>query len=277
VLFDRYVAVDWSASATPTTGKDSIWIADQRRDGSVELSNPSTRGAAASVLSSIVDAGGRTLVGVDASLGYPSGTAELFGFGRPPWRSSWHEIARRSTDDDRNRNNRFDVAADLNELAGSAEGPFWGSPSEAFGHRLRRTKPASFEVEEFRAVERRLRAAGRHPKSCWQLLGAGSVGGQTLTLLPILDALLDRIEVWPFTTGLTSPVTDVGVVVVEIWPTLFTGDVPVGMIRDAAQVSATVRALHAADRSGDLRQWFEPTVDDIACVEREEGWILGVA
>ena len=32
-LFDRYAIVDWSAANTPTTGKDSIWIALAEREG----------------------------------------------------------------------------------------------------------------------------------------------------------------------------------------------------------------------------------------------------
>ena len=38
-LFDRYIAVDWSAANTPRRGKDSIWIADSAMDSI----NPPTR------------------------------------------------------------------------------------------------------------------------------------------------------------------------------------------------------------------------------------------
>ncbi|MCE3289702.1 MAG: cobalamin biosynthesis protein CbiG, partial [Caulobacter sp.] len=31
-LFDAFVMVDWSASSTPKTGRDSIWIGVNKRD-----------------------------------------------------------------------------------------------------------------------------------------------------------------------------------------------------------------------------------------------------
>ena len=111
-------------------------------------------------------------------------------------------------------------------------------------------------------AQRAVRAAGRSPKSVWQLLGAGSVGSQTITALPVLDhcrsELGPRFGAWPFTTGLTCPVPVPGdVVVAEIWPTLFPlDDDSVGMVRDAAQVRATAHALANADRTGALASWF---------------------
>jgi len=193
----------------------------------------------------------------------------------------WRELVTSIEDDDRNRNNRFEVASAFNSVAfnrsgGEAHGPFWGCPSDRFGETLRRTKPSSFPLAEYREVERQLRSTGRHPKSCWQLLGAGSVGSQTLTLLPILHCLLDRVDVWPFTTGLRLPSGDRRVVVAEIWPTMFVAEIPLGMVPDAAQVAGTADALRLADRAGALAVWFEPTITNRTAVEREEGWILGV-
>lgn len=276
-MFDRYVAIDWSASATPKTGRDSIWIADLRHGGTVDLSNPSTRAEAATVLSGIVDGqdGGRVLVGIDASFGYPQGSAAHFGLSDdPPWLAMWTEITALANEDVRNRNNRFEVAAALNRRAAGDGGPFWGCPHDDLHPALERTKPPIFEVSEFRTVEALLRTGGRYPKSAWQLLGAGSVGSQTLTLIPVLYRLLDRIGVWPFTTGLQQPHDRV--VVAEVWPGLFLRHVPVGMIPDAAQVVATAEAMRDADTTGELPTWFTPRVDDPAPVEREEGWILGV-
>lgn len=276
--FDRYVVIDWSASASPKTGKDSIWIADLPTDGEPALHNPATRSEARGLLAGVLDGSGpaRALIGIDASLGYPTGTARQFGLRGTPWRAMWDAVAERSTDDAPNANNRFEVAAALNTRAAGTEGPFWGCPSDGFGVSLRRTKPSGFAVGEFRRVEQRLRSARRHPKSCWQLLGAGSVGSQTLTLLPILDGLLDRVDVWPLTTGLQVPTGD-RPVVAEIWPTMFVSEIPVGMIADAAQVVGTAHALRDADRSGELVAWFAPELSphDTAIVESEEGWMLG--
>lgn len=282
-LFDRYVVVDWSASATPNTGRDSIWVADLGAAGSPALHNPSTRAQAASILEELTTGAGRdrVLIGLDAGLGYPSGTADLFGLAGSPWAAMWGAVTERMVDDDRNRNNRFEVASAFNLLAfdrsgGDARGPFWGCPSDRFGETLGRTKPSSFPLAEYREVEQRLRSTGRHPKSCWQLLGAGSVGSQTLTLLPILHRLLDRVDVWPFTTGLRLPDGDQRVVVAEIWPKMFVTEIPLGTVPDAAQVSGTAEALRMADRAGELADWFEPSATDRLAVEREEGWILGV-
>lgn len=277
MLFDRVVAVDWSASATPNRGADSIWIADRRSGQRTELSNPATRSAAERELLDIIDGPERTLIGVDASLGYPDGSASHLGLsGYPPWRSMWSAVAGLAVDDERNRNNRFEVAATLNRGGQAAEGPFWGCPTDALAPALRRTKPGAFEVPEYRSVEELLRSKGHYPKSGWQLFGAGSVGGQTLTLLPILQRVLDRVDVWPFETGLRVPEADARNVVVEIWPSWFVRDIPAGMIVDAAQVAGTVDAVWEADEVGELSNWFEPRVDDAEAIEREEGWILGV-
>ena len=141
---------------------------------------------------------------------------------------------------------------------------------------LCRKKPAVFPVPEYRLVEARLRAASASPKSVWQLLGAGSVGGQTLTLLPVLRRLLGRTEVWPFTTGLQVPCSATRIVVAEVWPSWFVREIPPAMVRDAAQVAGTATSLAAADAAGGLASWFAPSVDDAEPVVREEGWILGV-
>ena len=277
-LFDRYVVVDWSAASTPTTGNNSIWIADLVDGAESTLHNPPTRHQAAQHLTDVLSGGReRVLVGVDASLGYPAGTAALFGLDGTPWRALWASIADLSTDDERNRNNRFEVAADLNHRGGADEGPLWGCPHERFAPALRRTKPPTFPVGEFRLVEARLRTAGHYPKSCWQLLGAGSVGSQTMTLLPILHSVLDRVSVWPFTTGLSTPVEPARVVIAEVWPSMFVRAAPIGMVLDAAQVAGTAAALRDADRAGVLPDWFSPHCTPIerARVESEEGWILG--
>jgi hypothetical protein len=277
-LFDRYVVVDWSAAATPATGANSIWAADLPLDGSITVTNHPTRADVARWFDVVIRDKGRArvLIAVDAGLGYPGGSAAHLGLGGAPWRALWDEIGRAALDDDHNRNNRFDVAAGLNRRSSSDEGPFWGCPNDGWIPALRRTKPAAFAVGEFRQVEERLRRAGRQPKSVWQLLGAGSVGGQTLTLLPILLNLLDHVDVWPFTTGLRTPDSGHRIVIAEVWPSWFVDEFPAGMIRDAAQVAGTATALRDADLGCILADWFVPAVDDSASVVAEEGWILGV-
>jgi len=287
-LFDRYVVVDWSARNTPATGTDSIWIADLTADRTVQLSNPATRHLAHSELVDLIDRSAdlRLMIGVDASLGYPAGSAAQLGLAGTPWRATWRLIAELSTDDAHNRNNRFEVASELNRRAGQDRGPFWGCPPTQAGAHLATTKPSPGPLAEFRRAERSLRFGGLRPASCWQLLGAGSVGSQTLTLLPILEQLRardpGRIGVWPFTTGLVAPqIEPGGVVIAEVWPTMFTTGTPRSaaqpLVRDAEQVTTTAFALSAADTGGSLADWFRPELHEPSGIVDEEGWILGVS
>lgn len=286
-LFDRYVVVDWSAASRPTTGRDSIWIADLDAVGGTALcTNPSTRVSAEAALTRIADdaVDGRVLLAVDAPLGYPAGSARWFGLDDdPPWRAMWREIAGRVTDDAANVNNRFEVAGELNRH-GAGAGPFWGRPASRPVAGLTATKPDRFPVPEWRGCERELREEGRRPASCWQLLGAGSVGGQALTLLPVLERLRGRLvaagrpaEIWPMTCGFEAPeVGPGGMVVVEAWPTAFDLESRPDVVRDEAQVDGVAHRLGAADRAGELADWFAPALDGatVASAVAEEAWIL---
>jgi precorrin-8X/cobalt-precorrin-8 methylmutase len=281
--FDRYVVVDWSAASRPATGADSIWIAVLDDGEQPDLANPPTRSAAAALLRELRGSDRRTLVAIDASLGYPAGTAAWFGLGGgPPWRAMWNAVSELLTDTDDNRNNRFEVAEALNRRGGGGRGhgPFWGRPASLVLAALATTKPSASPVGEFRQCELAVSERGLRPASTWQLLGAGSVGSQTLTLLPLLDALVAAggVEIWPFTTGPSPRELVPGeVLVVETWPTMFDVDTRVGGVRDAAQVTSVAVALRAADRGDRLDGWFaiDATGSDLAAVVDEEGWILG--
>ena len=76
-LFDGYVAIDWSSSAAPTRGANSIWVAVCDKDGPVELVNPDTRQEAINHVEALLDEattqGGRLLCGVDFPFGDPPG------------------------------------------------------------------------------------------------------------------------------------------------------------------------------------------------------------
>ena len=286
--FDRYVVVDWSASGIPKTGADSIWIADLTATADEPVwTNPPTRHLAERALDATMAgaraAGERVLVAVDVALGYPSGTAAHFGLGdAAPWRAMWTWLEQELHDDDRNRNDRFAVAARLNART-ATEGPFWGCPPSGQAGSLRSTKPPTFELPEFRATDRRLHDLGRRPFSVWQLLGVGSVGSQTLTALPMLRRLVERhrADVWPFTTGLAAPRVEPGsIVVAEVWPSGFELDIPVHWVKDAGQVAGVARRLREADHDGTLETWWRPDLDGAEetseAIVHEEGWILGV-
>jgi precorrin-8X/cobalt-precorrin-8 methylmutase len=283
-VFDRIVVVDWSARSAPATGRDSIWIATLDADG-LRRSNPPTRACAARELATLVDAPDRcTLVGIDVSLGYPVGTAAALGLDGVPWAVTMDLVAESIVDHDDNTNNRFEVAGALNDRI-RGPGPFWGCPPSRATAQLTTTKQRGNDaVPEWRHVERHLRCGGYRPFSSWQLLGAGAVGSQTLLALPMIrrwrDRLGERLAIWPFTTGLRSPVVERGsVVVCEVWPSLYGPRLAdPDEVRDAAQVRAVAEILADRDRSDALRAWFAPQVEPevAAAVVGEEGWILGV-
>jgi precorrin-8X/cobalt-precorrin-8 methylmutase len=284
-VFDRFVVVDWSANSAPKSGRDSIWIAEHDRNGDVAVTNLATRAAAQAFLVERLgsDPTSSTLLGVDFSLGYPAGTAAALGLTGERWSAMWDLLAEHIDDDDRNANNRFDIAAELNRRITGGAAPFWGCPPAKVTPTLSATKPRSWgEPGEWRAVEDRLRANGRRPFSSWQLLGAGAVGSQSLLGIPMIarlrERLGDRIRIWPFDTGFEHPVLDDGAIVVaEVWPSLLPIDTT-DMVRDAAQVIATARWMAASQRSGGLDALFSPSMPSVvsAAAIAEEGWVLGV-
>jgi hypothetical protein len=284
-VFDRVVVVDWSANSSPKRGRDSIWIAVREHTGEISITNPPTRAAAESFLVELFESDPTisTLVGVDFSLGYPVGTAGALGLSGPPWSAMAALLADRIVDDDRNVNNRFTVAAGLNECITGTTGPFWGCPPTKASRTLAPTKsPPPDGLAEWRTVEMLLRSSGRRPFSSWQLLGAGAVGSQSLLGVPMIvrlgERFAERIDVWPFTTGLASPTIGIGgIVVAEVWPSLVELGDRVG-VRDAAQVEATANWLAETDRCGRLRALFAPTLtpEVVAAATGEEGWVLGV-
>lgn len=285
-LFDRVVMVDWSANSTPKRGRDSIWLADSATG---EAINPPTRFTAMDIVRSITadTTSDRLLIGFDFSFGYPMGFASALN-GNPDagWADVWSWLADSVSDDDRNRNDRLDIASAVNRRLGS--GPFWGYPGKARSDSLPRTRPASYApFDEFRIAEHRVRAAGHRPFSSWQLAYPGSVGSQMMLGMRCLellrrDALIGpRLRIWPFETGIgaDSAVVEHGqVLIAEIWPSMFPIDADRHPIRDAAQVLTMVDHIMGLDTAGELSTWFEPrlSADERRVVLSEEGWTLGV-
>lgn len=282
-LFDRYVVIDWSAASRPTTGANSIWIADRRASGPVELVNHATRRAAHGALDDLFDEHPteRILVGIDVSLGLPAGALARFGI-EPHWEQWWHHLAGSITDGPDNRNNRWEVAAALNRRSGAAAGPFWGHPVSVDVVDLGPRRPQPTGFAEFRWCEHRLRDIGHRPFPIWQLAYQGSVGSQSLTAIPALERLRHRyrsVRIWPFEPVIApgETVTSPRIVIAEVWPSLWDVDRSLHRVNDAAQVLDTTARLDAADVDGSLRRWFDLAIpsDRRREVEAEEGWILG--
>ena len=282
-LFDRYIAVDWSANNGPKSGKDSIWIAERTGAQAEPSINPRTRHAAmlhvVARLERAIAAGERVLVGFDFPFGYPAGAASALG-GSARWEPLWSLITDEIEDSDANISNRFAVASRFNGRLGQTGPRFWGCPVSAANEQLSTRKVgAHFDViQEFRAVERVAKGA----KSTWQLFYNGSVGSQCLLGVAWLQWLRQhptlgrQVAVWPFETRFDHDL-DAPIVLAEIYPSLGKYD-PAITPKDRAQVEAQVRLYFDLDHSGFLRTALSLPPDfagrrhiSIA----EEGWIVG--
>jgi precorrin-8X/cobalt-precorrin-8 methylmutase len=295
-LFDTYVMVDWSAAAVPRLGADSIWVAALRRRSreleTLMLENLPTRHDALGVLRgffiSALARGERVLAGFDFPFAYPSGLAAHLDLAGVAWRAIWDEIARLVSDDPENRNNRFAAAAELNRRLTGAAYPFWGCPAGAATQTLGPRHHRRHDPEEFpeqRLVEQRMRG----PQPGWKLAGTGSAGGQALTGIPVLRALRDdpelrdHLRVWPFETGLAEVHEDrhPRLLMAEVYPSMVPAPKRGGEVKDKAQVRSLAQHFATRDSKGTLAALFagDPGLSaaERHLVEREEGWVLGVA
>ena len=283
-LFDRYVMVDWSAAAAPTTGRDSIWIGLKEPGLRTAVENIPTRQLAVERLKDLcaaaTETGHRVLIGFDFPFGYPSGVARHIT-GRDCALTLWRWIADRLTDGPANTNNRFAVAAEMNRLYPGI-GPFWGRPASVDEIDIpikSRERTKSDHPPERRLADQSAKGA----KTVWQLAYAGSVGSQVLTGLPALLALRDdpdigeSVRIWPFETGLSAPETQI--TLSEIYPSLIPPDASEA-IKDAGQVRATADWLATLDQQGRLASHFAGPADATdaqrRAIETEEAWILGL-
>ncbi|MDE0941163.1 MAG: cobalamin biosynthesis protein CbiG [Alphaproteobacteria bacterium] len=299
-IFDAYLIVDWSANATPKRGADSIWYCLLEGNKRTALCNPSTRWQArdeiADILKNLVGDGQRVLAGFDFPNGYPAGFArtagfaDAGGFAGPAWRAVWDGLDGMIRDSADNGNNRFEVAAQLNEHISGGPFPFWGCPT----HRQSATLSARKTYRYDETIPERRRCETWLPRSqpCWKLYTTGSVGSQTLMGIPVLKALRDHPDlasqtlVWPFETGLAPPDPAQAVparawqvILAEVYPSILKITTTEDQIKDAVQVETIAR--HLADRdqqgllAGDLTgpESLGPEVRKV--IEDEEGWILG--
>ncbi len=299
-LFHAYVMIDWSAAQAPKQGKDSVWIGVIKRDirfrPSFEAFNPATRTEAElklrDILADLRRRGEKVLIGFDFNLGYPAGTAAALGLKSPNWEGLWGFLAANVVDKKDNTNNRFGVAAKMNRLMTDAAYPFWGCPAKDTQTWLSPTKPAETDsgpTAQFRATEIATHKGGKaQAKSAWQLMGAGSVGGQVIMGIPAAQRLKaelgDACAVWPFSTGWKALTPEdlegKDALLVEVYPSLMSVKPEAGETPDRAQVRSLCEHFAKLDEAGKLAAVFAPPKDAtealIAQVEAEEGWILGV-
>jgi molybdopterin molybdotransferase len=272
--FDTIVVVDWSGGndtgARPQ--KDAIWAAivrDGVADAPVYLRN---RSLAERWLTQLFLAetahGRRVLAGFDFPFGYPAGFARaVTGSDDPLGLWDWFDT---HLSDAPEGNNRFDIAGQIN--AGfPGIGPFWFNATRTDIANLPRkgTDRTGHGLPECRAVE--VRAKGSF--TCWQMGGAGAVGGQVMTGITTLSRLRrqfsDTMRVWPF-----QPL-DTAISLVEVWPSLLADQVRAeardAEVRDATQVRVLARALWQMQVEGTLQNALAFGSEGLA-----EGWILGV-
>lgn len=267
--FDSFAMLDWSGGndTGPRPRRDAIWLGLVRAGVEEPPRYLRNRQEAEAALIALIEAeiaaGRRLLIGVDFPFGFPAGFARtLTGSDSPFAVWDWLETV---IEDGPRANNRFDVAAEINGRFPGV-GPFWfnGMQREIAGLPRKDTR-AGHGMPERRAAEDRTKGAF----SCWQMGGAGAVGGQVLTGLPVLNRLRRRfygqVGVWPL------EVLDKPVALVETWPGLINAAVKraeaQGGIRDAHQVRLLSRALAhlPPDKLAEM----------LAVDAPEEGWILG--
>ena len=299
-LFDAYIIVDWSAAAKPVSGANSIWIGWVTRDASgrarFSCENPKTRLQARvqihELAGDFIARGSRVLIGFDFAFGYPTGTAKAIGLKMdmcPPWKAMHDFLSLSFKEQTDNSNTRFDLASILNAKMTSGPHPFWGVPTSQVRSTLKTTK-GDFKqpgtLAEHRIAEHWIRSQFMaHPKSVWQLLGAGAVGSQSLLGIPTVAFLrshLSDAQIWPFETGLedlnAKRLENTSCVLAEVYPSTLSITPKAGEILDQIQVETLSKRLESLDSAGFLGSAFAApnTISsrEITEIVGEEGWIL---
>lgn len=268
--FDRVAILDWSAARGRRRGRDSIWLGTCDAFGAHEVNLPTRTDAEALLHRMVAEAraeGARLLIGADFAFGQPAGFAQALT-GQCDARAVWRWLAGRVVETADHGSTYRAVAAEMNGHF-PGEGPFWGNNETIPTPGLPRRKPGLPPgLPEHRATDLAALGPGSRPKPVWQLAGAGAVGAQMLTGLPVLERLcsaVHRVAVWPF-----EPVEDSPVVLAEVYPSLLSAAVKAeGGVPDQAQVRLLARALWRLSARAMLAPLFDVRTGP------EEGWILG--
>ena len=292
-MFDTIIAVDWSARSAPssvTPSKDAIYLCVSRLNEGASQ-HPEyfrTRHEAMARVYALLDeemtAGRRSFIGFDFNFGYPSGFAKQLT-GRTDGISVWEWMSERIEDGPDNKNNRFEVAAEINDQF-TGIGPFWGAPNSLWLESL--PHKGSLRHGHGMVEWRQSDLASKTAQSAWKLYTTGSVGSQAILGISYLYELKcwlgGRGAVFPLETGSYFP--NCPVVIGEIYPSFYGVDYMIPLqekypnelyhILDARQVR------QVCDR---FACWIQTKMDN-AClfdinlvresVLREEGWIVGV-
>lgn len=277
MTFHRIAILDWSAAKGPRLGRDSIWLG-VAGPHATQCENIATRVQAEARLHALITealaAGQRLLIGADFAFGYPAGFAAHLT-GEPNALAVWNWLADRIEDAPGNVTNFRRIAAEINARF-PGDGPFWGNGEAAQTPGLPRLKPALPPgLPAHRATDIAARGPGAAPKPVWQLAGAGAVGAQVMTGLPVLarlrSAFKGQIAVWPFEAA------DAPIVLAEVYPSILSAEAKAmqqaeGIVLDAAQVQVLAGAFFALQTRNGLAALFAPPAPE---QHLEEGWILG--
>ncbi len=299
-LFDAYIIVDWSAASKPVSGANSIWIGALVREcgGALHFNcdNPRTRAAAQAriydLASDLIHRDKKVLIGFDFAMGYPTGTADALGLEpktAPAWKRLHDHLTKQIVDRADNSNSRFAEAAQMNSTLTGGAHPFWGAPVSKSCATLSTRKGdfrAPISLPEHRRAEAWIKTQfNAHPKSVWQLLGAGAVGSQSLLGIPTVTYLRDRLpntQIWPFETGSSEmtakTLNSTACILAEVYPSTVIIAPESGEFLDQAQVRTLSKHFESLDSAGELGSAFK-IPDSISDREKhkilvEEGWIL---
>ena len=269
--FDRVIVADWSAASARSSAQpsaDAIWLGHIDSEGA-QSSYHRSRASAEAALSQAIDTafatGQSLLIGCDFPMGYPKGFAARLT-GTATARAVWAWLADHIQDTADNRNNRFQIAAQINRhfATKASNGPFWGRPTTLNLPDLPATKAIDYNalrLSERRAVE----AVVPRAQPVWKLFTAGAAGSQGLIGQPMIHRLSQRpgIAVWPF-----DPPAQI--TLAEVYPSLLATAVAAdpAPIKDEAQVRLLAQALFTFCQQDRL----QPLLD---INSPEEGWILG--
>lgn len=251
----RYIGIDYSGAAAPTTGLGGlrVFLAD---DGSQPREiRPTadgrrhwTRAGLASWLGEVIVSGPPALIGIDHGLSFPLAYFEKYG-----------------------------LPHDWERFLGDFRHHWPTDGDEVTVESIRRLDPSRTGSSRWRRLVE-VRAGGA--KSVFHFDVPGSVAKSTHAGLPWILALRRqcgrRLHCWPF-DGWDLP-RDRSVIT-EVWPALWSGDYPrQGRGPDQHDAFSVAARLRDADLAGRLSELFSPPAGP---ADRRtgsiEGWIPGVS